>query len=229
MIISEKIEPQACFFVSRNKLYFFAENQENVMEIPLSSEIVLDLEIISQNSLERILRNWLDQYKIVPDQVALVMDGSTYFHQAVEQIPQSHDDPAIQQFLETVPFSNVLTETFPLQQGAYITALNQNFISPLISTLEKIGFIVVSVSPAFIFGIDFNKQPFSKELGAKMLTDPELLSSYSFLSEQEVDLKLTTPQPFLSVQFNTKLIVLAMVFIALIGILLALLLMRGTI
>lgn len=224
----EKIEPQACFFVSRNKLIFYSENLENTMEIPLSTEVVLDLEIISHNSLERILRNWLDQYKIEPNQIALIMDSSTYFHQTVEQLPQSND-PIIQQFLETVPFSNVLTETFPLQQGAYITALNQNFINPLISILEKVGFIVVSVSPAFIFGIDFNKQPFSKELGAKMLNDPELLSNYSFLSEQEVELKLTTPQPFLSVQFNAKLIVLAMVFIALIGILLALLLMRGVI
>lgn len=224
----EKIEPQACFFVSRNKLIFYSENLENTMEIPLSTEVVLDLEIISHNSLERILCNWLDQYKIEPNQIALIMDSSTYFHQTVEQLPQSND-PIIQQFLETVPFSNVLTETFPLQQGAYITALNQNFINPLISILEKVGFIVVSVSPAFIFGIDFNKQPFSKELGAKMLNDPELLSNYSFLSEQEVELKLTTPQPFLSVQFNAKLIVLAMVFIALIGILLALLLMRGVI
>lgn len=103
----EKIEPQACFFVSRNKLIFYSENLENTMEIPLSTEVVLDLEIISHNSLERILRNWLDQYKIEPNQIALIMDSSTYFHQTVEQLPQSND-PIIQQFLETVPFSNVL-------------------------------------------------------------------------------------------------------------------------
>jgi len=227
--MTNKPQPQACFFVSRNKISFYSLERESVIDLPLSAEITQDLEIISKNSLERILRNWLEQHKIFPDQVALILDSTVYFHQTLDAVPESNVDPVVQNFLEIVPFSEVLVETFPLQKGAYITGINRNFINPLVSTLEKVGFVIVSISPAFIFGIDLTKNPFSPDIAEKMLSNEELLLSYSFLSEKEVEMKLFTPQPFLSVQLNAKLIVLAMIFIALIGILIALLMMQGAI
>jgi hypothetical protein len=227
--MTNKIEPRAVFFVSRNKLSFYASEKEKIIDCLLSAEVVQDLEIISRNSLERVLRNWLEQHKIAPGQTALILDSSVFFYQLTEQIPASNDDQAVQAFLDVIPFSEVLLETFPLEQGAYITAANQGFVNPLISTLEKVGFTIVSVSPSFIISNDFTKNPFNEEMAENLINDTELLMGYSFLSQEEVEQKLTTVQPFFSIEFNTKLIVMSMVFLALIGILMALLLLRGSI
>lgn len=227
--MSNKLNPKSILLISRDHLCFYGAGSEEVVDLPLSTEIVNDLEIISQKSLVRVVQSWLEQYKIVPQQSVLLLDDSVLFHQKLDTLPDPADNEAEKKFLSIIPFRNVLLKTFPMKDGAYILAINQGFLRPVIEAFEQVGFSIVSVSPAFIFGINLSEKKLNKDLGQRMLGSLELLLQYNFLSQEEVEAKLTAPQTFLSVNFDKKLIMLIIVFIVLIGILVVLLTMEGVI
>ncbi len=226
--MSNKLNPKAVFLATRDHLYFYTTGKEKVIDLPLSTEIVQDLEIISETSLVRVLNSWIEQFKIDPQQAVLVLDDSALFHKELESVPED-DEEITKNFLALVPFRNVLLKTFPMKKGAYMLAVNQGFLRPLIDSFEQMGFIIVSVSPAFIFGANNSEKHLNKDLALQMLNNLELLLNYNFLSEEEVEAKLIEPQPFLSVKFNKKLIFLILVFVILIGVLAVLLKMQGII
>ncbi len=223
--MANKLNPQACFLVSRDKLYFFSNERGEVLELPFSSEIMQDLEIVSPASLERVLKNWLDQTKIVPKQAVLMLDNSICFQRKLSAVP-SNVDEELQKFLEVVPFTEVSQKIFPMEGGAYIVAINQNLLQPLVSTLEKLGFIIINISPAFLFNVDASQTTFNKGVAQQIMANVELLLNFSFLTSAELEAKIVEPKPFLTVKFDKKLISLIVVFIILIGVLLILLKMR---
>ncbi len=222
------MNPQAVFFINRTRLSLYTAEKSEVVDLPLSEEIARDLEIVSQPSLERVLNNWLEQLKITPQQAIVVLDDSIYFSKKIAQA-NGVSAEVREQFLSIVPFNKVRTKTFPIQEGAFILAVNKNFIEPLTSALEKVGFIVVSISPAIIFGINFSQKPFDKEVAELMLSKLDLIQQYSLLTKEEVEAKIVEPEPFFSVKLNKKVILLLVVFIVLGVILLTLLHLQGII
>jgi hypothetical protein len=216
----------AGFFVARDSLTYFATGLENVNQLALSSEIMTDLEIVSQNSLERVIVNWLEQYKIVPTKICLVLDESVYFNTTLEQMPAPQGDPAIQEFLDILPFDDVLIKNFPLEKGAISVAVNQNFLKPLVAVLEKVGFQVLCIAPAFVLNVDLTQTPFNPEIAKGVIEKIELLNQYNLMSEAEVEAKVAPPEPFLSVKFNPQLIGLIVLFVVLIAVLVGLLIMQ---
>lgn len=222
--MAQKVNPQACFLVTRSSLTFFSKASDDGVELSLTSEIVKDLEMISQQALERVMSSWMEQIKIPAGQVELILDKSVFFHTTINKMPESETDPLVQSFLELVPFTDVITKSFPIKEGAYLVVINREFLNPLIAVLEKFGFVVVSASPLFILGTDdLTKTPFTKEMALKAISNYELLAEYSFIAPEIVEEKLSAPQPFLSVKLNGKLIAMIAIFAILITVLIVLL------
>lgn len=217
----------SCFFIDRGAIKYFEYDAADVIEIKLSSEIILDLEIVSQSSLERVLKAWVEQLKIIPGNTALFLDESVCFHKNLPESPADMSDPNVQEFLGVIPFADVDTKIFPSENGAILTAVNKGFMRPIVTVLEKIGFKVLSISPAFILGVDFAKTPFSKEIAAPMLDRMEFLSQYSFITEEEVEAKLTEEKPFMSIKVTPKVVVMGVIFILLVLVLVVLLILQS--
>jgi len=197
ILMAEKINPQACFFVTRNSLSLFSTVSSNGVELVLTAEIVKDLEVVSQQALERVLSTYIEQIKIPIGQVSLILDNSVYFHTTISKMPETNEDPIVQSFLDLVPFTDVLVKSFPIKEGAYLTVINSEFLNPIISVLEKFGFIVISATPVFVLGVDTSKTPFTKEIALQALANPDLLYSYNFLEPEQVEAKLDVPEAFL--------------------------------
>lgn len=219
---------QSCFFIDRSGLRYFEYGAADVVELKLSSEIVVDLELISESSLERVLKNWIDQLKLTPGITALLYDGSICFQKQLEHMPEDVEaDPKVKDYLGIVPFTEVEYKIFPMESGAVLTVLNKNLIKPLIHVLEKVGFKVICLSPAFILGVDFTKSPFSKEIAAPILDRLDFLNSYSLISKEEAESKITEEKPFMSIKITPKIIAMAAVFVVLIIILALLLFLQN--
>lgn len=217
-----KLNPQMLFYVTRRSLFFYAKELSDVVELPFSSEVSQDLEIISQISLERILVNWLEQLKIIPGQAILLLDESVYFRNIIEHWPASDQDPLVQDFLALVPFHEVKIKNFPLKKGACTTVINKHFLLPLIDVLEKVGFVIVTATPSFVLNLEHAKTGFTQKLATQIVAQINVLAQFSFLSIEEVTAKLVEPKPFLSVKIDAKLIGM-MVFLVVLSIVLLIL------
>ncbi len=224
-----KLNPQMLFYVTRKSLFFYAKELSDVVELPFSSEVSQDLEIISQISLERILVNWLEQLKIIPGQAILLLDESVYFRNTIERWPASDQDPLVQDFLALVPFHELSIKNFPLKKGACTTVINKHFLSPLIDVLEKVGFVIVSATPSFVLNLDYAKTGFTQKLATQIVAQINVLAQFSFLSIEEVTAKLVEPKPFLSVKIDAKLIGMVVFLVVLSVVLLILMKVQGII
>jgi hypothetical protein len=227
--MARKITPQTGIFVSRNSLTFFSSALNEVVELALPKEVARDLEIINQPNLKRTLTSWIEQLKLEPTNIILILDDSICFHNNTNKSVLTEEDPEYKDFLDTVPFEDLLIQNFTLEAGVTTTVVNQDFLNPLVTTLEQLGMVVVSVSPAFVLGVDFSKTKFNQEIALQALGNFELLTKYSFISEADMVAKLKEPKPFLSVKFDTKLIALVVVFVALMIVLVLLLITQDII
>lgn len=217
----------SCFFVSRNVIRFYEYNSADVVEIKLSSEIIFDLEIVSQTSLERVLKTWMEQLKITPGNTALLLDDSVYFYKNINKPSVEMSDVEVTGFLETVPFADLDKRLFATAKASILTVVSQDLLRPLVEAIESLEFKVLIISPAFVLGVDFSKNAFSKEIAQSVLEKMELLTKYSFISPAEMEEKLTEEQPFMSIQITPKVIAMGVVFILLILVLVALLIMQS--
>jgi hypothetical protein len=71
--MAEKLNPQACFFITRNSLTFFSLASDNGVELTLTNEIVKDLEVVSQQAMERVLATMVDQIKFPAGQIVIIL------------------------------------------------------------------------------------------------------------------------------------------------------------
>jgi hypothetical protein len=215
---NDKETIKAGFYLDRSSLTYFDHQTEQLTSISLTSEVIQDLEIVSQPALERVIKSWLDQTKIVPGHMMLIVSQSVFYSQTLSTLPSKKDDPQVVAFLDLVPFEEIKTNIFPLQKGALIMAQNQLLLDPVVETLEKLGFKVLSVLGGFAIGLA-PKLAFSVEKAKFALDNFDALNNFNVLTPEEVAQKATQKEVFLAVKFDKKLILMIVVFVVLLSLL----------
>jgi hypothetical protein len=206
-------------------MMFYSPELIDLSVINLNSEIIQDLEIVSQSALERVIKNWLNQSQIEAKTLAIYLVEENYFFKDFADTKINPKDPEVKSFLENIPFNHIVTRAFPMQGGVRIAAINLSLLKPLITVFEDCGFTVLAATPAFVFGIN-SENPFSKELAKKSLENQDIFKAYNFLDQEEVEKKLAAQKSFLSVEINKNLIFMIVFLLVLIGILIILLINR---
>jgi hypothetical protein len=222
--MAKKSVINSCITVYREAMIFYSPEQTQLVSLPMTSEIIQDLEIVNQSALERVIKNWIRQTQIIPKNISIIFTEETYFYKDISNSAATLEDPEVLAFTQTVPFDNTVSKIFPIQSGSRISVINRDLINPIVSTLGKAGFTVVSATPAFAVGIS-KDNPFSLELAKQILSNPEILSSYNFVNGVSIK-DLEEEKPFLSLKFDKRLMIMIAVFGALLGVLVVLLLFQ---
>lgn len=225
--MKQKFSAHSCLIVNRQSLVLYSPELSDLVTINLTSETILDLEVINKPALERIIKNWIRQSQFAPKTLIVLFVEDTYFHKDLSKVPASIQDPEVVEFVETVPFPNVITKIFPMQNGARVVVINRDLLQPIVSVLENSGFSVLATSPTFAAGIS-KEDPFSKETAKLALKNPDIFMTYNFFEKEEVEQKMATDKAFFSVRFDKKLISMIVFFVILVAILVGLLVFQNT-
>ena len=70
---------QSCLCVNRQSMMLYSSELIDLSLISLTSEIIQDLEIVSQSALERVIRNLLTQSNIQAKTLAIYFAEENYF------------------------------------------------------------------------------------------------------------------------------------------------------
>ncbi len=170
-------------FLQKDKFDFYSPGQVKIVEFRFVPEIIRDLEIINAELLENLIKIFVDSNKIVPSELIIVLSDNASFikdfvaapsfpppsagnnaaqSQTVNnEISDKHQEE-IRSFIDHVPFENVLSRNFPMQNGTKVLAVNKDFYMAIKSAFEKVGFRVSAVYPGVVF---------SNNVGAKPIMD----------------------------------------------------------
>lgn len=138
-------------FLDREKLDFYGSNiTHNVVRLDFPPNIVKDLEVISKDELNILIKNFIDFYKIVPANLILVLSANIYFEKNLQLAQRDLLVPEMEEFLDNIPFKNTASRIFPLASSTKIIAANRDFYGSVKNAFENHGFTIKTVIPEFV-------------------------------------------------------------------------------
>ena len=161
-------------YLQKDKFQIFSPSLGSILEFRFVPEIVRDLDIINSTLLENLIKVFVTNGKIVPSNLVFVLADTTYFTKDILQSPQEQKKPnssnavsvanevlqkQADEFIEHVPFDNVVSKTLPLKNGIKVCATNKDFYEAFVIAFEHLGFTTESVIPGLVLGNGLSTRP----------------------------------------------------------------------
>jgi hypothetical protein len=163
-------------YLQKDKFQLFSPFLRQIVEFRFVPEIVRDSDIINKELLESLVKVFVENTKIPPGNLTIVLADNTYFVKDFllpTPPPVKPGQPAPPQpqmtmetisvmsmdFVEHVPYENVVSLTFPLKNGLKVCAVNKDFYDTVSSSFEKLGFVIDAVYPGLVFGGNLTTKP----------------------------------------------------------------------
>lgn len=186
-------------YLLKDRVQIYSPLNGKVLEMKFTAEMVRDLDVINLELIENSVKTFITNGKIAPLGLIIVLADNTYFTKDfVPPAPQKTNTPAIaadvtkellhnqaEQFVEHVPFDNVVSKTIPLKNGIRVCATNKDFYEAIAAAFEHNNFSLVSILPALVVAQGFGAQPvLSAAMATTLLTKVNTLKEYDLLNQQ---------------------------------------------
>jgi len=151
-------------YLQKDKFQFYDANIGRVFEFRFVPEIIRDLDVINTELLENLVKVFVANSKITPCNLVFVLAENAYFTKDFVPPPQQKNATAqpevtkellqkqAEEFIEHVPFDNVVSKTIQLKGGLKVCATNKDFYESLAIAFEHLGFTMLSVIPGLVLG-----------------------------------------------------------------------------
>jgi hypothetical protein len=169
-------------YLLKDKFQFYSPYAGRVVEVRFTPEMTRDLDVINSELLENTIKLFVTNSKMSPFNLVIVLSENTYFVKDFlmpqHQKPSANSQPEITlevlqkqaiEFIEHVPFDNVVSKTIPLKDGMRVCATNKDFYEAIVVSFENLGFTVESVIPGLVLGNGLSLRPVMDQTMASMI------------------------------------------------------------
>jgi len=185
-------------YLQKDKFQFFSPYIGRIFEFRFSPEAVRDLDIINSALLENLIKVFITNSKITPSNLVIVLAENAYFvkdfimppHQKTSADSQPEITLEVLQkqaieFIEHVPFDNVVSKTIPLKDGMRVCATNKDFYESIAVAFEHLGFTIESIVPGLILGNGMSLRPvLDQAMASVILQKINSVKQYDLLGQQ---------------------------------------------
>jgi len=142
--ISKK--PSGVFFVDGNKAFYFEQSLSAPVPLEITPDIFSDLELINRKKLETLIKNFIVSQKLGPKNIILLLSTQLTYD---KDFPRGsiEVEKNIEEFLELVPFEQVISKKSLFAGRTKVIAANKEFCDAIKSTFIASGFIVSGIYP----------------------------------------------------------------------------------
>lgn len=142
--ISKK--PTGVFFVDGNKSFYFEQSLSGPIPLEVTSDIFTDLELINRKKLETLLKNFIISQKLGPKNIIILLSTQLTYD---KDFPRGsiEVEKNIEEFLELVPFEQVISKKALFAGRTKVIAANKEFCDAVKATFINSGFIVSGIYP----------------------------------------------------------------------------------
>jgi hypothetical protein len=212
--------------LTRERIYLF--NGEVVISLDLSANVVHDLDIKDRDGLFNLIVTFIQNNKLLPAQIYFVLAESVCFSKdfsITNDVDLVKTETLADEFIETIPFSSVISKTYKTATDWRVIGANQDLIDTIFDAFASRGFGLSALVPSIIFPDLATTVDLTPDKAQIVLDKKDLVVKASMVGEQKaLDQQLTTTQT--AVPKNKLLPYLAAAFILLIIILVVLLVTR---
>jgi len=185
-------------YLQKDRFQLFSPYDGRVLEFRFVPEIVRDLDIINGSLLANLLKAFVLNSRIPPSNLIFVLSENTYFTKDFlmhpVQKPTGPGQPEVTKevlqkqaddFIEHVPFDNVVSKTIPIKDGLKVCATNKDFYETVAGGLEHQGFTIGGVFPGIVLGNGLSLRPvMDSTMASLILQKVSAVKQYDLLGQQ---------------------------------------------
>lgn len=136
-------------FIDRNGFNLFQDVQQNILRFNFTSDIVRDLDVVNEGQFANFIASFIQVNKVIPSSLALILSDSVIYS---KDFSLSETQEKIQNFLENIPFEEVLAKAIKTDQQLRAVAVNRNLVMTIADAFIKEGSVLEMVIPSFVYG-----------------------------------------------------------------------------
>ncbi len=197
-------------FIDRSGFSIFQDTQPNIPRFNFTPDLVANLDVINKEQFSNLIATFIQINKIVPSSLGIILsDNIVYFKDLISlqkqtspNQPLSNPAPDIQNFLEDVPFEEILAKVIKTDQLNRIVAVNKDLVMTIADVFVNKGSTIDAVIPSFLYGPAVNfTLGLTQDNIRIILAGSEILKIGNLLTDQE---KASSPQSLESEKKNPQ-------------------------
>jgi hypothetical protein len=126
--------------VMRGNLQVFGEGDTVVQSLALPSTIINNLEVLNKDALYTLITDWVKQNTYKDTEISWILAPDLCFTHTITSTDQDKIDSETLQFLDTVPFEEVVSRSYNTATSRQLIATNKGLIASLIQGFSLHGY-----------------------------------------------------------------------------------------
>lgn len=177
-------------YLKRNSIeVYFPDSVEGPAVLKFPDNVVSHLEILDQDSYEKLLIEFLSQFEDKKHEVVLVLSPDAYFEKIlkIEEGKETYKND-IGSFFDNLPFEDfkIGKKILTIETNLCLYATNKLLYEQLVKFLSQINWTVSFISPIGVFfNIPDSLKTLSTEIISQILQSKDLLKLSNLLEESE--------------------------------------------
>ena len=141
-------------FIDKNRLELFSKDLTSIVTMEITPDLIKDMEVINKDDLKAKIVSFINQNKIPPSNLVLVLSDNLCFTHEVPEAAFNNNNEVFAQYLEYIPFENVNHKIYRTADGYKVVAVNTDLFETVREAFAKMGFTVTAVVPTSAIGIN---------------------------------------------------------------------------
>lgn len=158
-------------FIDRFGFSVYQDVLANIPKFNFTPDLVSNLDVVSKEQFTNIIATFIQINKIVPSSLAVILSDDIIYIRDIENPVQKttliqdlkldvsddkgHEDD-VQNFLENIPFEEVLAKVIKTGNVNRIVAVNKDLVMAIINVFVGKGSTIEAITPSFMYGQNAN-------------------------------------------------------------------------
>lgn len=201
------------FYLDRQKLTIASTQLATPITLDFPVNIVFDIDIIDLESFDLLLVNFLEQSKLTPAEIILVVSPEVYYEKnIILSTDPTERQNQIDIFLQSVPFKNLIFKDYLLGDQPRLVTLNKNYYEPIVKFFEKNNFNITAIIPLFVLeNFHLSLVSYTAIEAKAIYNNYKLLEPNSLITFQDID-KISSVLIRRPEEDHTRTIILIVIF-----------------
>lgn len=180
-------------FIDRNGFSVFQDTLTNIPKFNFTPDLVSNLDVIDKEQFTSLIATFIQVNKIAPSSLAVILSDSVIYikdlvspaQKPISNQALEHKDE-IQNFLENIPFEEVLAKVIKAGNINRIVAVNKDLVMAISDAFTNKGSVMEAITPSFMYGQNANfTLGLTLDSVRIILGSVETLRSGNLLTDQE--------------------------------------------
>ena len=145
--------------VKAHELEIFGHDSKVSTVLTIPTTVINNLEILDRDGLYSLVANWAKTLTYQATEIIWILSSSVVFEQTFADSDKERWDTLIVQFLDAVPFEEILSKTYNPAGGKSVIATNQDLLTGLNQAFAAQGYTTKVVVSGKMAGVENNLTP----------------------------------------------------------------------